>query len=75
MNEILITIPEGARRFGCSRSTIYQLIWRGALPVVKLGPGQSGAVRLRLSDLENLATTSATFRCRGDAPRTEQEEG
>ncbi len=62
MNEILITIPEGARRYGCSRSTIYQLISRGVLPVVKLRPGQSGAVRLRLADLEKLAANGATFR-------------
>jgi excisionase family DNA binding protein len=71
MDEILVTIPEGARRYGCSRSTIYQLIWRGVLPVVKLGPGQSGAVRLRISDLEDLAANGAAFRThdRPDDPK------
>ena len=70
---ILITIPDAARAYKCSRSTIYQLIWRGMLPVVKLGPGQSGAVRLRLSDLEDLAASSATFRRRGRTGRNTKE--
>jgi len=62
MSEILISIPEAARRFQCSRSKLYRMISEGLIPIVKLGQGRSSAVRIRLADLEEFAAGRAERR-------------
>lgn len=37
LEPISVSIPEGARLIGCSRSKIYELIAAGELPLVKVG--------------------------------------
>ena len=64
MDEILLRIPEAARRYDCSRAKLYEMISSGLIPVVKLGPGHSAGVRVRLSDLERFAASNAKFRGR-----------
>ena len=64
MDEILLKIPEAARRFDCSRSKIYAMIGAGLIPVVKLGSGRRGAARVRLADLEAFAAGNAQIRRR-----------
>ena len=49
--KILLTISEAVLATGMSRSKIYDLISRGKLPVVKIGNGRSGGVRIRPGDL------------------------
>jgi excisionase family DNA binding protein len=52
MNELqdslLLRIPEAARRLGLGRSTVYEMIQAGDLPVVRIGK----AVRIPASRLE-----------------------
>ena len=53
--KVLLTVPEACGCLGVSRSTLYDLISRGKLPVVKLSSGRSGGVRFRPEDLKRFA--------------------
>jgi excisionase family DNA binding protein len=48
MQPLLVTTNEAAHMLGVARSTIYQLIGRGAIPTVNIGR----SLRLRVDDLE-----------------------
>jgi excisionase family DNA binding protein len=48
VGEVLITVPEAARRLAISRSYLYQCLQRGALPSVRIGRAR----RIRVTDLE-----------------------
>ena len=45
---LLVTIVEASRLLSLSRSTVYELLYAGSLPSVKIG----GARRIRRMDLE-----------------------
>lgn len=47
---VLATVVEGANYLNVSRSKVYQMMYNGMLPFVKLG----GSRRIRWSDLEKL---------------------
>lgn len=47
MEKVLLTIPEVATALSLGRATLYVLIQRGELPVIKIGR----ATRLRASDV------------------------
>lgn len=47
-DRLLLRIPEAAARLGIGRSTVYELIQAGALPVVRIGK----SVRIPASRLE-----------------------
>ena len=53
--KLLLTIFETQGATGMSRSKIYDLISRGELPVVKIGPGRNGGVRIRPQDIARFA--------------------
>ena len=53
---ILLRVPEAADWLRLGRSTVYELINRGELPVVRVGT----AVRIRVADLEAWAERQAT---------------
>ncbi len=48
----LLTIAEVARRLRLSRSAVYNLIWREALPYVNLACASRRVPRIRQADLE-----------------------
>ena len=48
----LLRVDEVAAMLRLSRSAVYNLIWRGALPYVNLASGNRLAPRVRLSDLK-----------------------
>lgn len=48
VGEVLITVPEAARRLAISRSYLYQYLQRGRLPSVCIGRAR----RIRVADLE-----------------------
>ena len=48
VGEVLITVPEAARRLAISRSYLYQYLQRGTLPSVRIGRTR----RIRVADLE-----------------------
>lgn len=48
VGEVLITVPEAARRLAISRSYLYQYLQRGRLPSVRIGRAR----RIRVADLE-----------------------
>ena len=48
VGQMLITVPEAARRLAISRSHLYQHLQRGTLPSVHLGRAR----RIRVMDLE-----------------------
>ncbi len=48
VGEMLITVPEAARRLAISRSYLYQYLQRGKLPSVRIGRAR----RIRVTDLE-----------------------
>lgn len=48
-NPLLLTVKEAARVLQISRTTVYELIYAGALSSVKIGTCR----RIRRSDLEN----------------------
>jgi excisionase family DNA binding protein len=48
VGQVLITVPEAARRLAISRSHLYQHLQRGTLPSVHLGRAR----RIRVMDLE-----------------------
>ena len=75
MDEIMLQIPEAARRFQCSRAKLYDLISDGLIPVVKLGPGDGAGVRIRLRDLEQYAADNAKHRRAGRGKRSMRDEG
>jgi excisionase family DNA binding protein len=58
MSKILLTILEAQQATGISRSKLYDLISRGKIPVVKIGDGTRGGVRLRPEDLEEFAAAN-----------------
>lgn len=37
MQRVTLTIPEAAKAMGISKSWLWMLIWRGEIPVVKIG--------------------------------------
>jgi len=45
---LVVAIPEAARRLGIGRSTVWALIARGSLPVVRIG----GRTLVRVNDLD-----------------------
>jgi excisionase family DNA binding protein len=47
LGEVLITVPEAARRLAISRSYLYQYLQRGRLPSVRIGRAR----RIRVTDL------------------------
>ena len=47
VGEVLITVPEAARRLAISRSYLYQYLQRGTLPSVRIGRTR----RIRVTDL------------------------
>jgi excisionase family DNA binding protein len=49
VGQVLITVPEAARRLAISRSHLYQHLQRGTLPSVHLGRAR----RIRIADLES----------------------
>lgn len=53
-DKLALTPAEAARVLSCSRSKIYDLISRGKIKVVKLGPGRSGAARITWRELQRL---------------------
>jgi hypothetical protein len=55
---ILVAIPDGARRLGIGRTTMYAQVLapRGPVPVIKIG----AAARVRLADLEAWAAEQAS---------------
>ena len=55
---VLLRIPEAAEAIGVGRSTLYDLISRGVLPVVKLGKSRASGVRIRPQDLEEFARSN-----------------
>jgi excisionase family DNA binding protein len=52
---VLVTISQAAALLAVSRSKVYQLITAGDISVIRLGK----SVRIRMSDLEAIGTTSA----------------
>ena len=48
VGQVLITVPEAARRLAISRSHLYQHLQRRALPSVRIGRAR----RIRVMDLE-----------------------
>ena len=48
-DRLLLRIPEAAARLGLGRSTVYELVQRGELPVVRVGR----AVRVPLAALQH----------------------
>jgi len=54
MSDMLLTPKAVAEKLSFSMPTVYRLIDSGQLPVVKIGAGQRGALRVRESELEKL---------------------
>ena len=48
---VLLTVREAAERLRLSPAAIYEMIRRGSLAAVRVGPRQ-GAIRIRAGDLE-----------------------
>lgn len=46
--QLLLTFPEAAARTGLGRSTLYEIVGRGEIPVVKIGR----SARIPVSELE-----------------------
>jgi excisionase family DNA binding protein len=53
--KLLLTIPQVAAALSLGRSTVYELVQRGELPVVHIGR----AVRVRFTDLEKWVAEQA----------------
>ncbi len=45
---LTVSVPEAARMLGVSRSTVYELVRRGALPAVRVSPRRTVLHRARL---------------------------
>ncbi len=48
----LLTVSEVGDYLGVSVKSVYQMIYRGKLPYVKMGPYRSSRVRFRKPDIE-----------------------
>lgn len=48
----LLTVSEVGDYLGVSVKSVYQMIYMGKLPYVKMGPYRSSRVRFRQSDIE-----------------------
>ena len=54
----LLTVSEASESLGISRSKLYDLVSRGKIKSVKIGPGQAGGVRFRPEDLAAFAKSN-----------------
>jgi len=55
MDAILVDVRQACRLLCVSRRTLYDLIRRDGLPVVRLSSGPKAGLRFRLADLERWA--------------------
>ena len=51
VSQVLFTVAEAAERLRLSQAAIYEMVRRGQLPAVRVGP-RKGAIRIRASDLD-----------------------
>jgi excisionase family DNA binding protein len=72
-DQLLMTVPEAAKRLSLSRSTVYELIRRGELTAVKVG----GARRIPAVALERFRTADRVVEspARGAWPRDGRAPG
>ena len=59
VERVLLTVNQSCEALGVSRSTLYELIGRGELRIVKLGRGRRSGVRIRPKDLHEFADRHA----------------
>ena len=59
VDRILLNVNQACQALEVSRSTLYELIAKGELKVVKLGGRQKSGVRLRPQDLQEFANRRA----------------
>ena len=59
---ILLTVPEACETLRISRGTLYGLINKGKIPVVKMGPGKPSCVRFRPADLQDFVDAHLVVR-------------
>lgn len=52
VSHVLFTVAEAAEHLRLSQAAIYEMVRRGQLPAVRVGP-RKGAIRIRASDLES----------------------
>lgn len=48
----LLNVEQVAKQFGFNTKSIYQLVYRGSLPFVKLGDGRFSPIRFRQEDID-----------------------
>lgn len=69
VNARLLTLKEAAEMLAMTPTAFYQMVYKGAIPYVKMGPARQSPIRFRLDDIEAFIgkSTVPAFDKRGDA--------